>query len=202
MVCRQDPERRFPASCDAWRCEWCGPRNATKRAAVIAWAKPTRFATFTNAPTEWQPLRQKVRRLTMNVRRAGYRVEWAWTVERGDNTGMIHVHALQHGEFIPQAELQAMWGAIVDIRRVRGRVGAANYAMKEAAMVAGYAMKNGVAALDEHLDLNGGRGMHMSRGYLRGLRTREVEKLLWPTDPALDWILVPMGASLPQHLTA
>lgn len=138
----------------------------------------------------------------MNVRRAGYRVEWAWTVERGDNTGMIHVHALQHGEFIPQAELQAMWGAIVDIRRVRGRVGAANYAMKEAAMVAGYAMKNGVAALDEHLDLNGGRGMHMSRGYLRGLRTREVEKLLWPTDPALDWILVPMGASLPQHLTA
>lgn len=195
VVAVERPELRFPASCDTWACEWCGPRIAARRTAVLAWAQPERFVTLTLAPTEWQPLRQKVRRTCLAVRKAGYRVEWAWTVERGSKTGMVHVHALQHGQFIPQLELQKLWGAIVDIRRVRAPKGAALYTMKEAQRVAGYATKGARSDLPDHLALNGGRGYHMSRRYLRGKSTREVERILSPVDDSLHWITVPAGTT-------
>lgn len=146
--------------------------------------------TLTLAPAEWQALRQKLRKLTLTLRSAGYLVEWAWTVEAGAQTGMRHVHALQHGDFIPQRELQRMWGARVDIRAIKSEGGAAKYAMKEARRVAGYAMKGTHRQLLAHLALNGGRGCHMSRGYLHGRRTRDVEKLLWPSEQKLTWVLV------------
>lgn len=174
LVAVERPELRRPAGCDTWACPWCGPRQARTRAAVLAWARPERFVTLSQAPLTWQPLRQKVRKLTMAVRAAGYRTEWAWTVERGSKTGMIHVHALQHGDYIPQKELQRLWGRIVHIKAIKGAQGAAGYAMKEASRVAGYAMKGTHEALLGHLDLNGGRGCHMSRRYLRGERTRDV----------------------------
>lgn len=160
---------------------------------MIAWAAPERFVTLTNAPDDWQRLRQRLRRLTMRVRREGYRTEWAWTVEHGSKTGMVHIHALQHGDYIPQRKLQDLWGAIVHIEKVKGSRGAANYAMKEATRVAGYAMKGTHADLLAHLDRNGGRGCHMSRAYLRGRRTREVERLLWPAEEGLTWIVEPVA---------
>lgn len=161
----------------------------------MAWAGPERFATLTNAPADWQKLRQKVRKLCLRLRNDGYRVEWAWTVERGSKTGMRHIHALQHGDFIPQAELQERWGAIVHIERVRGTAGAANYAMKEASRVTHYAVKGTTSDLAAHLALNGGRGYHISRRYLRGQRTRDVERLLSDVDPTLHWIAIPAVTS-------
>lgn len=157
---------------------------------MLAWAKPERFATFTNAPEDWQALRQKQRTLTLKLRREGYSWESAWTVERGSKTGMKHVHALQHGSFVPQKLLQEAWGAIVHIEAIRGARGVANYALKEASRVAGYAVKGTTAQLAEHLALNGGRGCHYSRGYLHGKRLREVEGWLWPGQPELTWIVV------------
>jgi hypothetical protein len=164
---------------------------ARRRARVLAWANPTRFVTLTCAPDDWQALRAKVRKLTMRLRAEGYRVEWAWTVERGSKTGMKHVHALQHGDFIPQRTLQSMWGPITHIERVRGSEGAATYAMKEASRVAGYTMKGSRSNLHEHLALNGGRAYHMSRGYLRGHRTRDVERIVDGVDVRLTWITIP-----------
>jgi hypothetical protein len=165
---------------------------------VLAWAGPERFVTLTNAPADWQKLRQKVRKLCLRLRNDGYRVEWAWTVERGARTGMRHIHALQHGDYIPQRELQERWQAIVHIERVKGARGAAGYAMKEAARVTHYAVKGTKSNLREHLDLNGGRGYHMSRRYLRGCRTREVEQLLSPSDPNLHWITVPATTTIEE----
>lgn len=167
----------------------CGPRNAKRRTAVLAWAKPERFATLTDAPDDWQSLRQKMRTLALNIRKQGYVCQWAWTVEVGSKTGMRHVHALQHGQFIPQRKLQDLWGHIVHIERITSPRGAALYSMKEARRVAGYATKNTRQHLLTHLDNNGGRVAHMSRGYLHGLRTREVEKLLWPNQHELTWVL-------------
>jgi hypothetical protein len=196
IVCREAPELRFPSSCDTWSCTWCGPRIASRRAGVLAWAEPARFVTLTQAPDEWQRLRAKVRKLSLKVRSEGYRTEWAWTVERGSQTGMIHVHALQHGDFIPQRALQSMWGKRVDIRAIRSATGAAKYSMKEARRVAGYAVKNSHADLLGHLALNGGRGYHMSRKYLRGKTTREVEAIVRPPDPNRTWIVIPAETSL------
>lgn len=168
VVALERPELRFPATCKTWRCEFCGPRKARQKAAVMAWAKPERFVTLTNAPENWQQLRQKVRDLVRSLRADGYKFEMGWTVEAGSKSGMVHVHGLQHGSYVPQAHLQQRWGAIADIRAVRGRKGAARYAMKEALAVSGYTMKEAGGNFDEHLERNGGRGCHMTRGYLRG----------------------------------
>lgn len=195
MVAADEPDLWFPATCRAWACIVCGPRKAKEKAAIVAWAKPERFLTFTLAPKDWQVLRKKVRVLKATLRAAGYDCEWAWTVEEGKKTGMRHVHALQHGSFIPQAELQDRWGAIVDIRKINAAAGAGKYALKEARRVAGYASKGAAAHLERHLALNGGRGIHISRGYLRGLTSPEVWKLLHPAVGRHDWIFVPRGKS-------
>lgn len=149
--------------------------------------------TLTQAPEDWQALRLKLRKLTQKVRQEGYRTDWAWTVEKGSQTGMIHIHALQHGDYIPQRTLQAWWGRRVDIRAIRQPRGATQYALKEANRVAGYSLKNTHQALLTHLDLNGGRACHYSRGYLHGQRLREVEKKLWPSQPDLTWLVVANG---------
>lgn len=182
---------RFPAGCSTWRCDWCGPQKGRRKAEIVAWAEPTRFLTLTQAPSSWQPLRARVRKLALRLRAEGYQVEWAWTVEAGSRTGMIHVHALQHGDYIPQRVLAGLWGRRVDIRRISDVAGAAKYTTKHASRrVVGYTMKHTGDDLQRHLDLNGGRGVHLSRGYLRGLRSADVWALLHPPT-ALKWVQVP-----------
>lgn len=197
VVARDDPTLRFPAGCRTWACEVCGPRKAREKAEIIAWAEPQRFVTLTQAPADWQAVRMKVRRLRHRVATDGYSTEWAWTVEKGSKTGMVHVHALQHGDFLPQSYLQDRWGRIVHVRKVDGHQAAAGYAMKEALTVAGYVLKEARGAqLRSHLDLNGGRGCHLSRRYLHGKRSDEVWRILHPPDEH-DWVLVPMGSPFP-----
>lgn len=109
---------------------------------------------------------------------------------------MRHVHALQHGDFVPQAYLQERWGAIVHIEAIRQRQGAAAYALKEAGMVAGYAVKETATNLARHLDLNGGRAYHLSRRYFHGRSTREVERLVANVDPSRTWLVIPADTPL------
>ena len=182
---------RFPAGCSTWRCEWCGPQKARRKAEIVAWAQPTRFLTLTQAPADWQRLRQKVRKLRMRLAADGHVSEWAWTVERGKRTGMVHLHCLQHGDYLPQRYLQDRWGAIVHLRRIDDADAAARYTTKHAARrVVSYTLKGTATELHDHLDLNGGRGIHLSRGYLRGRTSREVWSLLHPPG-ALTWVQVP-----------
>lgn len=192
MVAWDGRLHRFPAGCATWRCEWCGPLKGRRKAEIVAWAQPERFITLTQAPATWQACRQRVRKVALNLRRKGYAVEWAWTVEKGKRSGMIHVHALQHGDYLPQRMLQDAWGHRVDIRRVHDTDGAAAYTTKHAGRrLASYTMKGTGAQLTEHLDLNGGRGVHLSRGYLHGRTSAEVWSLLHPPG-ALKWVQVPV----------
>jgi hypothetical protein len=69
------------------------------------------------------------------------------------------------------------WGAGVRIQRVETG-GVARYVTKEALRVAGYTVKGSTAsttadAMNAYLDLNGGRPLHWSRGYLHGLTKRQ-----------------------------
>jgi hypothetical protein len=76
---------------------------------------------------------------------------------------MVHVHAIQHGDYVKQAVLQDFWGGrIVDIRR--GDPAHAAYMSKAAGAVAQYQIK-GARDLDNALSLNGGRLHHWSRGF-------------------------------------
>lgn len=199
VVALDSPDLRFPAACRTWYCPVCGPRKAREKAAVIAWAEPERFVTLTNAPAGWQSLRKKVRALRHSLAQDGYPSEWAWTVELGKKTGMKHVHLLQHGEYVPQRKLQREWGAIVHIMRVTEAKGGAAYAMKEAMKLAGYVTKGTHEDLLNHLALNGGRGVHLSRRYLHGERSDDVWRKLHPPDDSHEWALVLKGQEVPRR---
>lgn len=203
------PDLRFPASCDAYACTVCGPRKAQQAAAVMTWAlrqveapSRARFVTLTLASQQWPALRQKVRNARRYLLAEGYDWEWAWAREAGAQTGMLHLHGVQHGRHkVPQRRLQDLWGARVDIRAVQGlrdRQGVASYTVKDALRVAGYVSKGAAAgdgpALMTHLGLNGGRPAHWSRGFLHGKTKREALTSLraeLADGEALTWRLVP-----------
>lgn len=214
------PELRFPASCDAYGCTVCGVRKAEQSAALLTWALRRaseegyrcRFVTLTLAPEDWQARRQKVRDLGRWARSEGFDWEIAWATELGKRTGMRHVHGLQWGrQKLPQARVQERWGAHVDVRAVRGLrdgSGAPAYTVKGALRVAGYALKGSEGSHDQltaHRDLNGGRVVHWSRGFLHGETRRgalrELRRELAGGED-LTWLLVPAGAPAPDSRPA
>lgn len=97
----------------------------------------------------------------------GYHTEWIWTTEVGSVSGMVHVHAIQWGDYIPQRRLQELWGGRrVDVRAAR--VTHSTYISKGASAVAQYVTKGASSSLDEALSLNNGRLHHWSRGFWDG----------------------------------
>jgi hypothetical protein len=159
-------------SCKAYICPVCGPAKAkTWVGAAALYGRPERFLRLSLIPEEFQRARGQVKNLGDRIRRAGYRNEWLWVIEPNPKGTGYHLHALQHGDFIPQATLQDMCGGrIPDIRKVLGGGGSVSaYAMKGFG-VGGYAMKGFGGSFDKfknHLELNGGRPCHYSRGFFR-----------------------------------
>lgn len=132
-----------------------------------------RLVTLTAVPEDWQQCRSQVRDWAREVRAHGFRWEWAWAREANPRGTGFHVHGVQHGDYVPQRVLDDLWGGRkVDVRALR-RPGAGVYAVKEALKVAGYIGKGAAGSHHDHLDLNGGRAVHLSRGYLHGLTSRE-----------------------------
>jgi hypothetical protein len=181
------------ADCDTGTCQVCGVRRAKARAAAITWQQRrqdrSRLVTLTDCPVGWQERRTQLFHLRSRLQKAGHRVEWIWTTEAGAKTGMIHVHAIQHGSYIPQKELQDAWGGrIVDVRAVHD---AAEYISKSASRVAGYITKG---AADErrglaiHLGLNGGRLHHWSRQFFGGMSIREAVSASRGDRPDAVWV--------------
>lgn len=160
-------------------------RLVTERCRTV---EHPRFITLTNAPDDWQQRRGQVRDLARRLRARGYATEWIWVTERGHKTGMVHVHAVQHGDYIPQAELQDLWGGRrVDIRSAQPRHG--EYISKSAARVASYVSKGGSDDLEQALGLNGGRLHHWSRRFF-GMPIREYRKSIAgqvPRECVLVW---------------
>lgn len=187
----------IPGKCRATFCEHCGPVEAWWKSRIIAdggrTGPPERYIVLTMAPKSWPQLRQKMR----DLRRWGVQQfgawEHAWTVEAGAKTGMRHVNVLQKGTYVPQAQLQERWGAIVHVEAIHGVAGVAGYALKEARKVAGYALKDAHGGLHEHRALNGGRLVHLSRGYLGGERQAEVRKRLASErqEEECEWVVIP-----------
>lgn len=175
VVCDRLTGEFWPADCDTGTCSSCGINRARVRARLITArcreAEHPRFITLTNAPEDWQQRRGQVRDLARRLRAVGCRTEWIWVTERGHKSGMVHVHAVQLGDYVPQAHLQDLWGGRrVDIRAATPRSG--EYISKGAARVASYIGKGSREDLDAALSLNGGRLHHWSRGFW-GMPIRE-----------------------------
>lgn len=183
-----------PVSCRSARCTQCGHGVAAQKAMLVTWATRQhrcRLVTLTGLPTtndgelDWPATRWQVRDLRRRLAR--YPTQWAWAVERNPRKTGYHLHAVQHGSWIPQAELARKWGdRVVDIRLIRTPE-AGTYITKNAARVVGYQLK-GTSDLREHLELNGGRIVHYSRLFLGGRRADDVlAEIRGPSDPG-EWL--------------
>ncbi len=161
-----------------------------------------RLVTLTGLPEDFQLARGQVRDFARRMRWDGYRWEWAWAIEANPRGTGFHAHGVQHGDYVKQALLQERWGGrIVDVRALK-QPGAGIYAVKEALRVAGYVTKGAAGEmLPEHLERNGGRAVHWSRGYLHGRTKREALAEIrteLADGEALTWALVPPGADPPD----
>jgi len=163
-----------------------------------------RLVTLTLLPADFQEARHQVRDWVYRVRRSGCAWEWSWAIEENPRGTGYHAHGVQHGGYLDQAHGERLWGGrVMDIRALK-TPGAGVYAVKEALRVTGYTMKGATSsseALRAHLDRNGGRVAHWSRGFLHGLTKRDVlsrvrEELAGEKE-RLTWVLVPAGASAP-----
>lgn len=149
---------------------------------------------LSQAPADWDKLRQKVRKLRFTLAaKDGLKCDLAWTVERNPKGTGFHIHALQKGDYIPQPLLQDRWGHVVHIQKIRtDPQKVASYATKEALRVAGYTVKGSTgspASIATHLRLNGGRIVHVGKGYLGEWTQEETWKALrGPLEPG--WMLV------------
>lgn len=175
LVSRVPTPIRVPASCGRYRCDKCGQRKVNERLRVTIWGgavrRRVRKIDLTLVPDEWQHARDQIRDFARRVRER-FVFEWAWAIEPNPAGTGHHLHGVAHGDFVPQRVLADLWGGRrVWIEEVKSD--AIAYTQKCAKAV-GYASKNAM----EHLEVNGGRAVHMSRGYLHGMTAKQVLKLL------------------------
>lgn len=169
--------RMWPARCRANRCEVCRPINARRRALAITATRPRRTVLFTRmaASGDSDPLevaRTRMKRLRQALGRARVPCgEWSWTLERNPEGTGYHAHAVQHGPYIPQRELQgaaeAGGAGISFIREIRAKPSVvARYGLKTFG-AAGYGMKTfkSQETAEEALAINHGRLEHHTREF-------------------------------------
>lgn len=162
----------WEATCKSARCPRCSRRVSTQTFALARRAMAEqdrgRFITLTRAPEGWQETRKAMQDLAQAIRRdLGRKTEWLWVVERGEDTGMKHVHAIQHGDFIPGEWLYSQWGSRVEIKAARSDVD--GYLAKNVIRYLGKGLDSERLEVEAHMNLNGGRAAHWSRGFFNGM---------------------------------
>jgi len=96
-----------------------------------------KFITLTTSEESWaagKRIQTSFRALVMRLRRRGWCSGYVRVIEY-TKAGLPHYHVIMRGPYIPQSYLSQMWGEIhlspiVDVRAVRGKVGAASYLAK------------------------------------------------------------------------
>lgn len=188
-----------PARCGRNGCAYCLRSNAKRRAAAIAYAAPERALLLTQVGDDWQQVRDRMKKLRYRVAQEVGAFHWVWHVEPNPAGTGHHVHAWQHGSFVPQARLSALagrsgMGEFARINRIRSQQGAAQYGLKGL----GYGLK-ATAGTDEqgltYLIENGSRLTHQSRSFFRSaqgekLPVRVAEKLALASEGSGSWVLV------------
>lgn len=171
-------------SCKNARCEACSRRVSSRTFALARRAADletehfkrwVRFLTLTQAPDGWEATRQAVKSWLLHLRREGYEMHVLWVVERGENKtpehphGMKHIHVIQRGDFIPKAVLEASW-PYGSTQIAAAKQAASDYLAKG---VIPYVAKGldseNREVLEAHMNLNGGRAAHWSRGFFHGV---------------------------------
>ncbi len=191
-----NPTEFVLAGCKALKCVWCGPIKARQVVHGISWVASqvdrTRWITFTRAPEDAEKRRQKMADMMRWCGKQGFPSEWIWTTEAGKETGMIHIHAVQHGGFIPHDVLYERWGAAVRIEEVKTDAAAlGNYMAKGATKLGNYMSKSASSDYAAWYHLNNKRPFRQSRGFFLGVGVEEAVKrgkLLQRQGPPPEWV--------------
>jgi hypothetical protein len=158
-------------TCKNARCRRCSRQVSAQTFALARRAtdpmKRVRFITLTRAPESWEGTRQAVRTWLQYLRRAGYDMHVLWVVEKGSETGMKHVHAVQWGDYIPKDVLSASWPhGSTQIEAARA---ATEYLSKGVMRYVAKGVDGDGASIEQHMNLNGGRAAHWSREFFAGM---------------------------------
>lgn len=157
-------------TCKNARCRRCSRQVSAQTFALARRAlEPidrVRFITLTQAPEGWEPTRQAVRTWHQNLRRNGYEMNTLSVVERGEG-GMKHVHAVQWGDFIPKSVLDESWP--YGFNEIEAARAATDYLAKGVIRYVAKELDGDGDSIESHMNLNGGRAAHWSRGFFGGL---------------------------------
>jgi hypothetical protein len=102
----------FPMPCKRNSCPRCLIRNAKRRQAAIFETPIERMICFTHVAQEGDPnpcdtAKIGIKRMSQALRRKGIHLgEMTWTIEHNPGGTGYHAHALQHGPYVPQEQLQ------------------------------------------------------------------------------------------------
>lgn len=168
---RTTGEVAWRPTCKNARCRRCSRQVSAQTFALARRAldgiERVRFITLTQAPEGWEPTRQAVRTWLQHLRRDGYAMHVLWVVEKGESTGMKHLHAIQWGDFIPKEVLDASWP--FGMNEIEGARAATNYLAKGVVRYVGKGLDGDEDAIEAHMNLNGGRAAHWSREFFAGM---------------------------------
>lgn len=183
-----------PFLCGSWKCPTCAPRTRALWVKLLELARPQRHVVFTRAPRQ-RPLTAALADITKAIRRGeaahkrnGRRAPVAWdyfaTAERHKKAG-VHLHLLQRGDFVSQPKLSALlgrygWGTVTWLSAIDPP--------RTHKALSRYVTKHLLAANHPHQP-KVGRRIRYSRGFWSGETTAHLRSLLFPTDPADQWVL-------------
>lgn len=187
---------RISGRCKAYRCEYCGPRKLQLLELCLVAALPERFITLTWAPEDRDRRRKQVAWLMQSLRRDGMRCEIAWVTEENPRGTGHHIHALQKGDFIPQATLQAKWGGriahVAKLDNVGGGVSAYMLKVQRGSVrAAGYALKQQTGERQRPVNITrnffDGRKLGDVRDDVKGLLYGERDEVgVWARTPRCE----------------
>ncbi len=159
-------------TCKSARCPRCSRQVSAQtfalaRRALEDSAERVRFITLTRVPEGWQESRAEVWRWLERLRRAGYSMHVLWVIEKGEQTGMKHLHAVQWGDYIPKEVLSASWPH--GMTQIEGARSATEYLAKGVVRYVAKGIDGDGESIEDHMNLNGGRAAHWSRGFFAGM---------------------------------
>lgn len=168
---RTTGEIAWRPTCKSARCRRCSRQVSAQTFALARRAleniEHVRFITLTRAPEGWEETRHAVKMWLRRLRRDGYSMHLLWVVERGEETGMKHIHAVQWGNFIPKEILTASWGH--GFTEIEGARAASSYLAKGVVRYVAKNLDGDASSIEDHMNLNGGRAAHWSREFFDGL---------------------------------
>lgn len=173
----------FRTTCGANTCPYCIETNVWLWGLALEHAAPERYAVFTGLSGDWQRDRATIKALLRELRRLGYEVHEAHSIEVNPKGTGFHMNLWWHGSYVPQSvlsEVAVKVGLKPYVHVTKWQSRRRDYGMKEASG-RDYGMKEASGRGQEvgerswvlndrqasYLARNGGALMHASRGFWR-----------------------------------